>query len=41
MNQLLQLKYNELGTEEKHDLRHRLKDSPIALKLIDHLEQKK
>ncbi|MBI3509124.1 MAG: hypothetical protein HY064_00555 [Bacteroidetes bacterium] len=41
MNQLLQNRYNELGTEQRSELRHELKDSPMALKLIGILEQKK
>jgi hypothetical protein len=41
MNQLLQNRYNELGSEEITQLRHRLKDSPKALKLIDLLENRR
>lgn len=41
MNQLLQNRYNELGKEEIHDLKFRVKDSPKILRLINLLESKR
>lgn len=41
MNQLLQNRYNELGMEEVKQLKHRLRDSPKALRLIELLETRR
>ncbi len=41
MNQLLQTRYNDLGPDEKFQLRHKLSDSPRALLLVDLLEKRR
>jgi hypothetical protein len=41
MNQLLQNRYNELGPDELFQLRHKLSDSPRALRLIELLEKRR
>ncbi|MDQ3108465.1 MAG: hypothetical protein M3R17_01100 [Bacteroidota bacterium] len=41
MNQLLQNRYNDLGTDEIFQLRHKLSDSPRALLLLDLLEKRR
>jgi tetratricopeptide (TPR) repeat protein len=41
MNQLLQNRYNDLGSDEIFQLRHKLADSPRALLLLDLLEKRR
>lgn len=41
MNQLLQNRFNELGTEEVLQLKHQLRDSPKILRLFSLLESKR